>query len=91
VLPIDPTADRSRRAWLACPCCDHGAKCGDCRDRRNCDTHWQYLLSNKGHITRVLAEQTAAADPSRLGKSVGYLRLDEMRRVDAALRIVLDL
>jgi mRNA interferase MazF len=39
----------------------------------------------------VLAEQTAAVDPSRLGKSVGYLRLDEVRRVDAALRIVLDL
>src|SRR5947209_197396 len=35
VLPIDPTADRSRRAWLPCPCCDHGAKCADCRDTRN--------------------------------------------------------
>jgi mRNA interferase MazF len=44
-----------------------------------------------GHITRVLAEQTAAVDPSRLGKSVGHLTLDEMRRVDAALRIALDL
>ena len=51
VLPIDPTADRSRRAWLPCPCCDHGTKCGDCRVTGNCDTHWQYLLSNKG--TRV--------------------------------------
>lgn len=44
-----------------------------------------------GRLTRVLAEQTAAIDPSRLGKSVGYLRPDEMRRVDAALRIVLEL
>jgi mRNA interferase MazF len=44
-----------------------------------------------GRITRVLAEQTAAVDPSRLGNSVGYLSLDEVRRVDAALRIVLDL
>jgi mRNA interferase MazF len=44
-----------------------------------------------GRITRVLAEQTAAVDPSRLGKSVGYLSHDEMRRLDAALRIVLDL
>ena len=44
-----------------------------------------------GQLTRVLAEQTAAVDPGRLGKSVGYLSLDEMRRVDAALRIVLDL
>lgn len=41
--------------------------------------------------TRVLAEQTAAVDPGRLGKSVGFLGFDEMRRVDAALRIVLDL
>jgi mRNA interferase MazF len=42
-------------------------------------------------VTRVLAEQTAAVDPGRLGNSVGYLSLEDMRRVDAALRIVLDL
>jgi mRNA interferase MazF len=41
--------------------------------------------------TRLLAEQAAAVAPSRLGKSVGFLSFDEMRRVDAALRIVLDL
>ena len=41
--------------------------------------------------TRVLAEQTAAVDPGRLARSVGFLSFDEMRRVDAALRIVLDL
>ena len=44
-----------------------------------------------GRVTRVLAEQTAAVDPGRLGKSVAYLSRDEMRRVDAALRIVLNL
>jgi mRNA interferase MazF len=44
-----------------------------------------------GINTRVLAEQAAAVAPSRLGKSVGFLSFDEMRRVDAALRIVLDL
>jgi len=44
-----------------------------------------------GRSTRVLAEQTAAADPSRLDESVGHLSFDEMRRVDAALRIVMDL
>lgn len=44
-----------------------------------------------GVNTRVLAEQTAAVDPSRLGESVGFLSFDEMRRVDAALRVVLDL
>ncbi|MDZ4233844.1 MAG: type II toxin-antitoxin system PemK/MazF family toxin [Dietzia sp.] len=44
-----------------------------------------------GTTTLVLAEQTAAVDPRRLGESVGFLSLDEMRRVDAALRIVMDL
>ena len=44
-----------------------------------------------GRVTRVLAEQTAPVDPSRLGESVGYLSFDEMSRVDAALRIVMDL
>lgn len=44
-----------------------------------------------GVKTRVLAEQTAAVDPGRLGKSVGLLTFDELRRVDAALRVVLEL
>jgi mRNA interferase MazF len=44
-----------------------------------------------GRTTRVLAEQTAAVDPTRLGPSVGYLSREEIRRVDAALRIVLEL
>ncbi len=44
-----------------------------------------------GHPTLVLAEQTAAVDPTRLGKSAGHLTFDELRRVDAALRLVLDL
>lgn len=41
-----------------------------------------------GAMTRVLAEQTAAVDPSRLGPSAGYLTFDELRGVDAALRVV---
>ena len=36
-----------------------------------------------GRVTRVLAEQTAAVDPNRLGECVGYLSFHEMRRVDA--------
>lgn len=43
---IDPDADPSRRAWVACPNCDHGAGCSECQSRRNCRTHWQYLLKN---------------------------------------------
>ena len=45
----------------------------------------------RGELTRVLVEQTAAVDPARLGESVGYLAFDEMRKVDAALRLVLSL
>lgn len=44
-----------------------------------------------GVTTRVLVEQTAAVDPGRLGEPAGRLTHDEMRQIDAALRIVLDL
>jgi mRNA interferase MazF len=39
----------------------------------------------------VLAEQTTAVDPQRLGEPAGHLSLDELRQVDAALRLVLAL
>lgn len=44
-----------------------------------------------GRTTRVLAEQTAAINPGRLGDAAGSLTFDEMRQVDAALRVVLSL
>lgn len=44
-----------------------------------------------GASTRVLVEQTAAVDPGRLGNQVGHLTFDELRQVDAALRLVLEL
>ena len=44
-----------------------------------------------GKSTYVLAEQTAAIQPERLGQLVGHLSLGEMSRVDEALRIVLQL
>jgi hypothetical protein len=53
VLPIDPTADRARRAWLPCPLCDHGRDCAVCHSDRNCGTHWQYLLSNQGTVVHL--------------------------------------
>jgi mRNA interferase MazF len=43
----------------------------------------------RGKSTRVLVEQTAAVDPTRLGDSVGHVTLEELQRIDAALRIVL--
>lgn len=42
-----------------------------------------------GLLTRVLVEQTAAVDPSRLGELSGHLSFEELRRVDAALRVVI--
>lgn len=44
-----------------------------------------------GRLTFVLAEQTAAVDRLRVGPSMGHLTLEELRRVDAALRLVLNL
>ena len=44
-----------------------------------------------GHPTLVLAEQTAAVDPTRLDERAGLLTYEELRRVDAALRLVLEL
>ena len=44
-----------------------------------------------GEPTFVLAEQTAAIDPQRLGTHVGRLTLGELQQVDAALRRVLSL
>ncbi len=44
-----------------------------------------------GQPTRVLAEQTTSIDPQRLGAGAGFLSGSELRRVDAALRLVLDL
>ena len=44
-----------------------------------------------GRETRVLTEQTSAVDPTRLGDPVGHLAIDELRAVDAALRLVLSI
>ncbi len=45
----------------------------------------------EGRSTLVLAEQTTAVDPARLGDLAGYLTGSEMREVDAALRLVMSL
>jgi mRNA interferase MazF len=41
--------------------------------------------------TRVLVEQTTVVDPQRLGRSAGRLDVSELRAVDDALMLVLDL
>jgi hypothetical protein len=48
VLPIDPQADKGRRAWVDCPRCADNQDCEPCNDRRTCLDHWRYLLSNNG-------------------------------------------
>lgn len=44
-----------------------------------------------GQKTHVLVEQTAAVDPQRLGEPAGRLTFDEMKQIEAALRLVLDM
>jgi mRNA interferase MazF len=44
-----------------------------------------------GEQTRVLIEQTAAVDSSRLGPPVGHISHAELQAIDAALRLVFDL
>jgi mRNA interferase MazF len=42
-------------------------------------------------VTRVMCEMVGAVDSRALGKQVGHLTLDEMRSVDDALALALDL
>jgi mRNA interferase MazF len=44
-----------------------------------------------GTHTRILVEQTTVVDPQRLGHSAGRLDPDELRALDEALALVLDL
>lgn len=43
----------------------------------------------RGKSTRVLVEQARGVDQARLGELVGHLAFDELRAVDAALRLIL--
>ncbi|HEY0359075.1 MAG TPA: hypothetical protein VGD11_10875 [Mycobacteriales bacterium] len=52
-MPLDPFADRARRAWLPCPRCDHGRDCADCRAGRTCGHHWQYLLGSAATVLHL--------------------------------------
>lgn len=44
-----------------------------------------------GEQTRVLCEQVRTVDAQRLGAAVGSVSLDELRAIDDALSVVLDL
>ena len=54
-------------------------------------TSFRPEIEINGKTTYVLAEQTAAVQPERLGRIVGHLSHTEMTAVNAALRTVLDL
>jgi mRNA interferase MazF len=54
-------------------------------------TSFRSEIEINGKTTYVLAEQTAAIQPERLGRVVGHLSHREMTAVDAALRTVLSL
>jgi len=41
--------------------------------------------------TQILVEQTTVVDPQRLGRSAGRLAASELRAVDEALTLILDL
>jgi mRNA interferase MazF len=52
---------------------------------------WRPEIDIDGTPTRVLTEQITAVDPQRLGQLAGRLSADEIRRLDRALLLVLDL
>ena len=54
-------------------------------------TTFRPTIDLQGETTRVLVEQTTVVDPQRLGRSAGRLGLAEMRAVDEALSLILDL
>jgi len=53
VLPIDPTADIGRRAWLPCPSCRDHEGCATCGAGRTCSEHWRYLLASTGRLLHL--------------------------------------
>ncbi len=53
MLPLDPSADRSRRAWVPCPGCHDHAGCPACAAGRACPEHWRYLLGATGPLVHL--------------------------------------
>ncbi|WP_377267081.1 hypothetical protein [Peterkaempfera sp. SMS 1(5)a] len=53
MFPLDPDADRARRAWVPCPNCRDHRDCEACLAGRACPDHWRYLLSNTGPVVHL--------------------------------------
>lgn len=43
---LDADADIGRRAWIPCEGCAPSPWCAACRDGRNCERHWTYMLAS---------------------------------------------
>jgi len=54
-------------------------------------TSFRPAVEIAGQSTLVLCDQIATVDLTRLSEPAGFLTLDEMQSVDAALALVLDL
>ena len=55
------------------------------------ETSFRPIVAVADHETLVMCDQLATVDINRLTEPVGFLTNDEMRRVDEALALVLDL
>lgn len=54
-------------------------------------TSFRPAVTIDGRETLVLCDQLATVDLRRFGEAVGYLGLDEIRRVEEAVALVMDL
>jgi mRNA interferase MazF len=55
------------------------------------ETSFRPTVTIADRRTLVMCDQLATVDLNRLTESVGFLTIEEMQRVDAALTLVLDL
>jgi len=55
------------------------------------DASFRPVVNINGQMAMVLAEQTTAIDPQRLGSRVGHLTRSELDSVEDALLVVFDL
>jgi mRNA interferase MazF len=74
------SSDLMTSTWIVCPTSTSAAP-----------AFYRPEIEIAGKTTRVLVEQVCAVDPTRLGSRVGYAGRAEMKDIDQALLVVLDL
>ncbi len=55
------------------------------------ETSFRPQVHIAGRLTLVMCDQLATVDIRRLAEPVGFLTIDELRRIDDAISLVLDL